>query len=161
MELEKMVQQLLDRALIIQAVNSYGIGVDTRNFALFRSILAEEVTVDYTSMFGGEPYRIAADVLVENWRGLLTQFESTQHIISNHVIDLAGDAATCTSHFQAHHILLNRRGGCSWTVAGFYVHRLARTAAGWKIGFTQLNNLWGEGNFDLVMMAQQLSTKKR
>lgn len=158
MDTNATLQKLLDRAEIIETVNSYGLGVDTRDFEWFRSLFTDEVEVDYTAMLGGEPYTINADELVKNWKGLLTAFESTQHIIANHVVDLDGDQATTKVHFQAHHILLSRSGGCSWTVAGYYVHKLRRTEQGWKIHYVQLTNLWGEGNFDLVMMAQKLAT---
>lgn len=159
---EQQLRLLWDRAQIIETVSSYGIGVDTRDFDMFRSLFTDEVTVDYTSMFGGEPYTLRADDLVINWKGLLTAFESTQHIISNHVVKMEDAAATCTAHFQAHHILLNKRGGCSWTVAGYYVHNLVRVNDAWKIRAVKLVNLWGEGNFDLVKMAEQIAaTGKR
>lgn len=156
----KEIQALLDRANIIETVNSYGMGVDTRNFEWFRSLFTDTVEVDYTDMLGGEPYTITADELVKNWEALLTSFESTQHIIANHVVNIDGDTATTHAHFQAHHILINRKGGTSWTVAGYYVHKLVRTEEGWKINYVQLKNLWGEGNFDLVNMAYQLAQEK-
>lgn len=154
------IRELLDRAKIIETVNSYGMSVDTRNFDWFRSLFTDTVEVDYTAMLGGKPYTVAADELTKKWKALLTSFESTQHIIANHVVNIEGDMAMTRAHFQAHHILINRKGGTSWTVAGYYIHKLKRTDAGWRINYVQLTNLWGEGNFDLVNIASELAQQK-
>jgi SnoaL-like domain len=93
--------------------------VDDRDWAAVRAGLADEVDTDYTSLFGGEPERVPADALVEQWRGFLPRFDGTQHLLGPIVI--TGDVAEC--NVRGYH----RHDGGTWMVAGRY-----RLALSWS-----------------------------
>ena len=50
------LETLLERAAISDVVNAYATGVDTRDWALYRSVFADEIAIDFTSWSGEEKY---------------------------------------------------------------------------------------------------------
>ena len=42
-----------DQLAVAQTIYRYAVGIDTRDFALYRSIFADEVTIDFTSYSAG------------------------------------------------------------------------------------------------------------
>ena len=149
------LQQLLDRMEITDLVNRVAVAVDSRDWEGVRSCFADEVEVDYTSLNGGAPATVRADDLVAGWRGGLSGFEATQHIVTNHVIAIEGDEATCRAYVHATHLLAARFGDPLWKVAGSYTYRLQRTPVGWKARAMTFSATWGEGNRKLPELAAQ------
>jgi hypothetical protein len=94
------------------AVVTFFHDVDRRDWEAIRAGLADRVSTDYTSLFGGEPEELTADALVERWRGLLPGFDATQHLLGPLVV--RGDRAEC--NVRAYH----RLGDRVWLVAGRY-----------------------------------------
>ena len=43
-------------------------------------VLADELLLDYSSMFGGEAKMIASKDVVAQWKGLIEAMDSTQHV---------------------------------------------------------------------------------
>src|SRR6185312_14609242 len=98
---ETKLQYLLDRAEISDVQLRYATGVDMRDWASYRSCFTDEIDTDFTSAMGGEPRRLKADQWVEYARRTISGLKATQHMITNHVITLEGDEATCVSYVQA------------------------------------------------------------
>ncbi|MEM7126824.1 MAG: nuclear transport factor 2 family protein [Chloroflexota bacterium] len=103
---------------------------------------ADEVTVDYTSMVGGEPATIPADALIESWQGLLPGFTATQHLIGSHVVEIQGNTAECQSHFQAIHTIDDGQ----WILGGHDHHQLQRSGDEWRITAITMTALWSTGD---------------
>ena len=101
------LQLLLDRAEISDVQLRYATGLDSRDWPLFRSCFTDEIETDFTSVFGGEPRKVGADRWTEAARRSLSGLKATQHMITNHVITVAGDDATCIAYVQARHFLPN------------------------------------------------------
>ena len=82
------------------------------------------------------PGVFTADDWVRDARALFAGFEATQHTSTNHVHEIRGDTATCTSSMQAEHFVAGEPGvlpeANRWTIGGYYVNELVRTLAGWK-----------------------------
>src|SRR5262245_28969903 len=97
------LETLIARAEISDVVLRYATGIDRRDWTLFRSCFADEVELDFTSWSGGEVRRTDADEWVAGVAAVLSGFDATQHISSNHVHTIAGDRATCVSYMIAHH----------------------------------------------------------
>ena len=104
------LQLLLDRAEISDVQLRYATGLDSRDWPLFRSCFTDEIETDFTSVFGGEPRKVSADRWTEAARRSLSGLKATQHMITNHVITVAGDDATCIAYVQARHFLPNHCG---------------------------------------------------
>ena len=113
------VQLLLDRAEISDVQLRYATGVDMRDWKLFRSCFADEIEVDFTSVFGGSgPRKVSGDQWAEAARRTVSGFQTTQHMITNHVITVDGDKALCVAYLQAQHCLPNEQGDSMQTIGG-------------------------------------------
>ena len=149
---EQQIQLLTDRADISDLVHRYATGLDTRNWALLRSIFTEEIDVDMSSIHM-RPAHLTADAWVESARVLFAGFDATQHLSANHVHEIRGDEATCTSYMRAEHFVINNEGENYYTMGGYYVDHLVRTAEGWKISAVNLNVTWNRGNRNVLNLA--------
>ncbi len=152
MSLEKQVQLLADRAAISDVLHRYATGLDMRDWTLLRSIFTDEIEMDYASI-GMRAGRMRADDWVESARVLFAGFDATQHLSANHVHDIRGDEATCTSYMRAEHFVLNSEGENYYTMGGYYTNSLIRTAAGWKLRGVTLTVTWNRGNRHVLRLA--------
>src|SRR5690606_19413222 len=132
----------------------YAAGLDTKNWELYRSVFTDEIVMNYSST-GDEPQTWSADDWVEHWRPQFTGFDATQHISTNHTIDIRGDEATCVSYMRAIHLLQNTMGENHWTMGGYYTNELVRTADGWKLCAVTLTTTWTQGNRHVMTLARE------
>ena len=155
---ETTLQGVLDRLEITDVVNRVATYADLRDWARVRDCFTDEIDIDYTSLNGGSPAHLSADILVEQWRAGLSGLQATQHMISNHLITVTGNEATCLAYVQAQHYLPNDTGEPTWTLGGRYTYLLIRTAQGWKIRSSTLTVLWAKGNQHVMTLAPQQVT---
>lgn len=120
--------------------------VDHRRWADLRALFAGTVTVDYTSLHGGEVDTESGDALIEGWREALEPLDATQHLLGQPAVELDTDDATVVCHVQAIHRFEKAPGGPEWTVAGTYEFELHDFPAGWQIVSLRLNTLYQSGN---------------
>lgn len=149
------LRTLLDRQAISDTVIRYATGIDLRDWEAYRSCFTDEVEIDFTSFGGGEPGVMQADDWVAGVRAGLSGFAATQHISANHVIEIAGDEATCVSYMQAQHFLPNDRGDATLTLGGYYTNALVRTPDGWRIRRCRLTVTWTTGNRHVFELARE------
>lgn len=131
-----------DRNAIAEAVAGIGRYADLRDWNRVKSYLAVRVTTDYTSLFGGEVATSDRDSLIAQWQDLLPGFDATQHLITNIVVEGAGNDAVARSHVRASHWIDAR----FWTVGASYLHRLVRTPEGWRVSAIAIRRLYEEGD---------------
>jgi hypothetical protein len=145
------VQLLLDRAEISDVQLRYATGVDMRDWKLFRSCFAEEIEVDFTSVFGGSgPRKVSGDQWAEAARRTVSGFKTTQHLIT-----VDGDKALCVAYLQAQHCLPNEQGDSMQTIGGYYTNHFIRTPHGWKIRSCKLTMTWSKGNWGIFELARE------
>ena len=149
------LQLLLDRAEISDVQLRYATGLDSRDFKLFRSCFADELDTDFTSVFGGTPRKVSADRWTEAARRTMIGLQATQHMITNHVITVEGDTATCIAYVQARHYLPNDTGDHTQTMFGYYTNHFIRTTEGWKIKKCKLSISWNSGNWHIFTLANE------
>lgn len=139
-----------DRSGIVDAITAIAAGADRRDWARVRMAMADTVTTDYTSLWGGEPVTQPADTLVAQWSGFLPGFESTQHLVSNHTITGLDDGtAEAQADFQATH----RIGEALWILGGRYDYRLTRSDDRWVVAAITMTATWESGDRGLVATA--------
>ena len=149
---EQQLQLLTDRAEISDVLHRYATGLDMREWALYRSIFTDEVDIDFSSI-GMPAGRVRADDWAESARVLFAGFDATQHLSANHVHNIRGDEATCTSYMRAEHFVINAEGENYYTMGGYYTNRLERTAEGWKLCGITLTVTWNRGNRHVLRLA--------
>jgi hypothetical protein len=155
------LRMLLDRAEISDVVHRYATGLDTRDWALYRSIFLDEIEMDFESV-GLSSGVFAADKWVEDARTLFSVLDATQHVSSNHVHDIRGDEATCVSYMKAEHFVSDADSrpasdGATdpdrWTIGGYYTNELLRTPDGWKLRKVVLTVTWSRGDRRIITAA--------
>lgn len=125
-------------------------GADRHDWDRVRAAFAEEVTLDYTSLWDGEPTTQPAEAVIAQWSGFLPGFEATHHMVANvTVTDAAADTATAEADFTATH----RIEDTLWTLGGRYTYGLVREGGAWKVAELTMTALWETGDRDLVARA--------
>ncbi len=131
----------IDVAEMTRIADAIDSAVDAKDWTLARSFFIDEITVDFSSLVGGEPATIPADGLIAGWSGNLTAEKESFHLRGNHRVTFDGDdAATMLSHGYAWNRMergaLEENGGNPlWEVWGSYQHGFTRTDDGWKVNF--------------------------
>lgn len=136
---------LSDTEQIVRCVYEYAYGIDLNDFELYRSVFTDQVRMDFTSYSGGEAQSLAADDWVAHLKPLFLGLDSTQHSMTNPLVDVNGDSARCRMYMRAAHFLVDDPEP-EFTIGGYYDDELARTADGWKISAVTLNVWWRRGN---------------
>ncbi|WP_195822751.1 nuclear transport factor 2 family protein [Roseobacter sp. MH60115] len=133
------METLVDHAEMIRVADTIDAAVDAKDWALARSLFTDEIRVDFTSLMGGEPAKIPADVLIAGWSGNLTEEKESFHLRGNHRIRFEADgSATMVSHGYAWNkmergALAENGGNALWEVWGIYEHSFFQTEAGWRV----------------------------
>jgi hypothetical protein len=148
-----MSESAADRLDVIEACTRMAWHADQRDWAALRDVFANEVRLDYTSLQGGEPATVSRDELVASWAGLLGKLQATQHLLTNHLVAVSGNEASCTAAFQATHLLPNAHGDPIWTLGGSYRFQLVRDGATWRISALTMTATWASGNQQIMSLA--------
>lgn len=128
---------------IIETITDIAAGADRHDWGRVRSAMSDQITTDYTSLFGGEPVTQPADKLVKTWAAFLPGFDSTHHMVTNHSVTRTGtDTATAEADFTATH----RIGDALWVLGGRYSYRLSNSGAGWMVTSMTMQALWETGD---------------
>ncbi|GGX47385.1 hypothetical protein GCM10007385_13950 [Tateyamaria omphalii] len=133
------IETIVSQTEMIRIADALDAAVDAKDWALARSFFADTIDVDFTSLVGGEPASIPADVLISGWSANLTAEKESFHLRGNHRVTFESDgSATMLSHGYAWNrmeraALPENGGNTLWEVWGTYVHGFVETEAGWKV----------------------------
>lgn len=136
---------MLDERAIVEVALRYCRALDTKDW----SALADVFVEDATASLGGRD-RIGLEQITKRCRAALGELDLSQHMVSNHEVDVDGDSATHSCYLHAQHVREDTPGGSLYVVAGRYEDRLARTPDGWRIAHRQLVVMWTDGNVEVV-----------
>jgi hypothetical protein len=126
--------------------------IDHKQWSDLRSLYADEVDTDYTSLFGGAPQRQRGDDLIAGWQRALAAVK-TQHLLGPIDVRVTGAVAVAECHVRAWHYSAGAPGGEEWVVAGHYVLALVKKAESWTITGMKLETLHQTGNLKLLEQA--------
>lgn len=144
-------QTFANKFSIMETISKFSYFADHHKWDNLRKLFTDQITIDYTSLAGGEPAKLDAEALIKHWEPALSKYKMTQHIITNHIIELQGEsAATCKAYFQAVHENPNRFGDHKWTLGGEYIFSLLKVNEDWKIAGITMTAKWGSGNPNLL-----------
>lgn len=137
-----MPMQERDIIELNQLAYRYAAAVDACDAALFQSVFTPDARLRSYHPGAEEPFadltghaRLAA--IPETMRGL---YRATTHMMTNHLVEVAGDAATGQVLCTARHL----EGATSINVMIRYVDRYARFDGEWRIADRQIRFLWSE-----------------
>jgi fermentation-respiration switch protein FrsA (DUF1100 family) len=141
-----------DRVEIIDRITDIAAGADRHQWDRVRRAFADQVTLDYTSLWGGEAATQPAEKVIADWSAFLPGFDETLHLITNHAItEIRKDNATAEADFQASH----RVGRDLWVLAGHYRYELARIDGEWKISGLTMTYTHETGDRNLTTRAAE------
>lgn len=145
---------------VVNVVNRYFQLSDAKDFDGARTLLADEITVDFGGVNPDAQGAISADDMARSAARLVGPVALTQHMITNHVVTIDGDDATVAFYEQAlhHHPALGEDASVStWTLYGRGEFSLRRTFDGWKITAQRLITVHSTGNADLLAQVAKLA----
>jgi 3-phenylpropionate/cinnamic acid dioxygenase small subunit len=117
-----------DREQINDVLVRYATGIDTRNWALFRTCFTPGVRADYGDIGAWSGVDAITEFMATSHEGMV----ATKHLVSNVAIELEGETASVVSYVHA--VLVRSQDPPSWIDAvGHYVDRFLRTPGGWRI----------------------------
>ncbi len=159
----KDIDQLThDKLSVAETIYLYALGIDTKDFDLYRSIFAEQVSIDFSSYEGSsvtEPSILSGDQWVRNVQPLFTGLAATQHTMTNPLSVIDGDSATCRMYMQAHHVYEADKADSWFTLGGYYDDTLVRSTdspTGWLLTGVTLSVLWRKGDHSIMAEARAL-----
>ena len=138
-----MLQELADRAAIVDAVIAYATALDTRDWQKLGSLFADDACWEYS---GSGERLLGPNAIVARISASLVRFDATQHLNGNHVTAVHGDEAEHTCYYQAQHVRLGLADGDKFLGGGRYDDRLRRTSDGWLFTHRKIISVWSEGN---------------
>ncbi|KAA2239534.1 nuclear transport factor 2 family protein [Chitinophaga agrisoli] len=137
---------------VIQSLIKGFNATDRKDFALQRSLWADELTID----FGGvkPAQKVKADDLIA-WAKIAYKNMTTMHMSFNHEVQIDGDRATVYSYGRALHKQQLSEGEDFWFIYNRYEHELIHDNGVWKVTRLQMTPVFEEGNPDLVNQAYE------
>ena len=133
------LQRISDELEIAALLSRYARAVDTKDWALYRSVFTDDAYVDYSSagVIAG-PRDEVADWLSQAF----TAIAMSMHYITNVETQIEGDTATVRAMFYNPFQLsgMPELSHCG----GYYHHELVRTPDGWRSRSLREENAWFE-----------------
>ncbi len=149
--MDPTLRRLDDENAIRNLVITFTLAMDARDATLYRSAWAEEVDLDLPPLGGlTMAGRRRADDYTADAIALVSEFESTQHVSTNHLISVDGDRGHCLCYMHATHFLPLDEGD-PWLTVGVRYDLEARRFddIGWRFNDFRLSALWAKGNVRL------------
>lgn len=125
----------MDRFKIIETMNKYAIGIDTKDYSLFRSIFLDDVKVkvifDPNWREEGEVSFNSKEDWVAYVKESIDQYRATQHMLGNPMINFDGEIAVVRTDLQATHYYIDNPE-VKTVLWGFYETHMVKDQ-NWKI----------------------------
>jgi len=132
--LEQKMQELLDKQEIYELSCRYVRGLDRMDAELVRSVYHDDGTDDRGFFSGGK------DEFVDLAVSMLGDFQSTQHLLGQVMIDIEDDVAFGEAYFQAFHRVIDNGLEKDFVVRGRYIDRYEKREGVWKIKHRSMVN---------------------
>ena len=146
---------------VAETVYRYATGVDRRDWALYRSLFADTVAIDFSSYDSDLPLRqMSADEWVAGLVPLFTGLAATQHSMTNPLATIDGDTAAITMYVQAHHVFDPTDAASWYTIGGYYEDTLARVNGRWLLTGVRLTVTWRAGEPGIMEVARAEGTRR-
>ncbi len=122
------LRAVADRLEIVELLTRYATALDHRDWKLLDALFAPDVE----GHFGGRALH-GTEAIRAMIRSLLDGCGTTQHLLSNFRIELAGDTARSTCSVRAFHAGRGAAEGQTYELFGEYRDELSRRPEGWRV----------------------------
>ena len=140
-----------DRLDIIELQSFYAYGIDHKESHLISKAFTDDIELEYP-LFG----KLKGLEFLTRWLEVFhSPFDSTQHFIGNHLLEVDGDEVRYRSYVIANMHLDGAPGGDHMSGGGWYDDRVVRTDAGWRIRDRNVTNWWRTGNVGLLEIGRE------
>jgi hypothetical protein len=147
--MDEVLQRLYDESEIRRMVLTWMDGVDTRSYEQLTSVWAEEMEVEFIGFPSGSPLSSGTYNTAQRTHGLInmiSQFSSTQHISTNHLVTVNGDQAACSCYVVATHYMQVDNGEPWSSIGARYDLEASREEDCWKLTKLKWTRQWTSGN---------------
>lgn len=160
---QKITNRLEVKDNIQTTILKYATAADLRDWQLYKSILADQIDIDFSSFLNGPVATITSDQLLEQVKGLIPGFDATQHQLTNFVINIneACDEADAVAYMQAEHFINVENRDLFHTVGGYYAYKLKCEDNNWKIHSLKLVVTWSRGDLEAYRFATERVMNKK
>jgi len=131
---------------ITQLLYRYARAIDAKDWKALEHIFTPDARIHYAVERGAE---LRFPELGPWLAQAMTIFKATQHVITNPLVELAGDSARCSSYLTATHLQVRLDTGAEeiTTEGSMYSDELVRTREGWRISARRLDRIWVDGRY--------------
>ena len=134
-----------DIAEITQVLYRYARAVDTKDWKALEGVFTADARIHYALEGGAE---VSFAQLGPWLAGAMRIFEVTQHVVTNPLVELAGDSARSVCYLQATHAQVRLDGTRKLTTeGGRYSDTWTRTPEGWRIATRRLDRTCVDGEY--------------
>lgn len=144
---EATIQELADRAEIIDALYRFGLGQDLKDKDLFASAFAADAELDFRPVgakCGFDSDLMAGrDTIVEVIPSVLAGIDTT-HVVTNPRVEVTGDTARLTAIVEAQH-LRSADHTVFALLKNLYAVDLVRDGERWLMRRVHIDNIWYTG----------------
>ena len=143
--LAAQVQYLIDRAAVSDALIAFAHAVDTRDWDGYADLYEPEgeLSLPFSDTDGAPGGHRGRAGLAEYLSSHLSRFAGTQHMSTNHAIEIEGDVARTRSYCQCIHRLSDDDPGLVWEIGGWYDCELVRRPdLTWGFRTVRLSMTW-------------------
>ena len=141
----EQLARLADHQEIHDLMMRFGRGLDSKDWALYRSCFADRVIVDFGQSTGHAARFVSADGFVAFAR-MRQRGHTAFHQYSNFQASVTGDHARCILYMMARHRVTGIDGDPLNIFVGWYDNEFIRTPQGWRISKLRHPLQWIEGN---------------
>ena len=131
-----------DTTTIIQLLNLYGFAVDAQRWDLFDGIFTSDVEADFSE----SAHWYDLDTFKRDFAVFHDPFNSTQHSMMNHLVQVDGDTAHSFTNGTWRLVRKATDGSPLWDGSGWYDDELIRTKEGWRVKHRTCRIVWWTGN---------------
>lgn len=136
-------QEISDRLELMDLMVRYSHAVDTRSWNTFDELFTADATIDYTA-FGGPSGTVGE--IKDYLASTLATFPAFQHLVSNPMLTIDGDAATGRTMCFNPMAVSRPEGEAGENKVFFcglwYLDRFVRTTDGWRIAERSEEKSW-------------------
>jgi hypothetical protein len=137
-DVARKVQVLDDTRQIVNALNLYGLAIDSHRYELFEQVFAPDLHADYNPPIVWR----SRDEITRDMEAHHAPLDGCLHRITNHQVQVDGDRAKSICYVKVRLL----RGGSAFEMGGFYDDAFARLPEGWRIKRRFYRGSWWNGD---------------